>query len=499
MNIFICNRVNINVSGSFSILNSYPKGNSNIRGEFLILNEDPSLCLTFTEQPSPVEFIFEDDISVSTPPTPPTPPTPVSPFIIFGAGQGNVGQFGNGQSGFNYEETFFIPISGIWDSIAVGGSHTLAIKNNELYVTGRNDLGQLGLGDNTFRTTFTKVTGDWGFVDKIVCGGNTSFVRQYNTNIWYACGQNDSYQLGLGTNSSTLTFTRVLSEWSIIQATGNRTILKSGIDGEWYGCGGNFAGLLGVRRWITVPDENEPQTEQKCNGIQADVNTVTIPTRITNLRRNPTCIGITCPRFAVPKRFDFMYQRSPTTGITLAWGYKKIYECEIGDYNALYYKDASNDPEREFGDLWHQLPIGVLPVKIVSGNTIGGHIVILADNNKLYGWGIRGFFGMANNNTFYNSLIEITSLPEGEIIDIAASALETYVIIKNPITQVNQLFTTGVNTFGQLGLGDKNSRTFYQPASTSYFMALEGNITSVFSDGASNFVIAASGIPIGEG
>ena len=50
------------MSNNFSILNSYPKGNSNIRGEFLILNEDPSLCLTFTEEESSETFISEEGV-----------------------------------------------------------------------------------------------------------------------------------------------------------------------------------------------------------------------------------------------------------------------------------------------------------------------------------------------------------------------------------------------------------------------------------------------------
>ena len=48
------------MSNNFSILNSYPKGSSNIRGEFLILNEDPSLCLVFSESEVSDTFISEE-------------------------------------------------------------------------------------------------------------------------------------------------------------------------------------------------------------------------------------------------------------------------------------------------------------------------------------------------------------------------------------------------------------------------------------------------------
>jgi hypothetical protein len=67
------------MSNNFSILNFYPKGNSNIRGEFLILNEDPSLCLVSTESGISDTFISEDGESSIVPVTPEiTPETEIN-------------------------------------------------------------------------------------------------------------------------------------------------------------------------------------------------------------------------------------------------------------------------------------------------------------------------------------------------------------------------------------------------------------------------------------
>jgi|LakMenE18May11ns_1017448.scaffolds.fasta_scaffold9766715_2 hypothetical protein len=67
------------MSNNFSILNSYPKGNSNIRGEFLILNEDPSLCLVSTESGISDTFISEDGEPSIIPVTPEiTPETEIN-------------------------------------------------------------------------------------------------------------------------------------------------------------------------------------------------------------------------------------------------------------------------------------------------------------------------------------------------------------------------------------------------------------------------------------
>ncbi|MDR0746973.1 MAG: hypothetical protein LBE89_03655, partial [Helicobacteraceae bacterium] len=44
-------------------------------------------------------------------------------------------------------------------TIIAGGFHSLALSNNDkVYATGRNDHGQLGLGDTTYRNAFTDVS-----------------------------------------------------------------------------------------------------------------------------------------------------------------------------------------------------------------------------------------------------------------------------------------------------------------------------------------------------
>lgn len=45
-----------------------------------------------------------------------------------------------------------------WEGVATGYGHSLAIKNGEIFSSGRNSFGQLGLGDTDGRTIFTSVS-----------------------------------------------------------------------------------------------------------------------------------------------------------------------------------------------------------------------------------------------------------------------------------------------------------------------------------------------------
>ena len=85
--------------------------------------------------------------------------------------------------------------------------HTFIIKNDgTVYSTGRNDSGQLGLGDTNNRTTFTKVNID--NVKCIYCGYYHSFILKKDGTV-YSAGNNYYGQLGLGDNTNRSTFTKV--------------------------------------------------------------------------------------------------------------------------------------------------------------------------------------------------------------------------------------------------------------------------------------------------
>ena len=87
-------------------------------------------------------------------------------------------------------------------------SDNLFIKNKDGYIygIGKNNYGQLGLGDTTDRTTFTKI--DIDNVKNIYYNGEHSFIIKNDGTLW-GCGYNSYGQLGLGDTDKRTTFTKV--------------------------------------------------------------------------------------------------------------------------------------------------------------------------------------------------------------------------------------------------------------------------------------------------
>ena len=87
--------------------------------------------------------------------------------------------------------------------------HTLILKNDgTLWGSGCNNYGQLGLGDTTNRNTFTQVTTNANDIKSIYCGDYHNFILKNNGTLW-GCGRNDCGQLGLGNGDNKYTFTQV--------------------------------------------------------------------------------------------------------------------------------------------------------------------------------------------------------------------------------------------------------------------------------------------------
>ena len=92
--------------------------------------------------------------------------------------------------------------------MACGGYHTfLRTTAGEVYVTGRNTEGQLGLNDLTDRKVFTKVTGIPLIAD-MACGFYHTFLRTTAGEV-YVTGWNTNGQLGLNDTTSRQVFVEV--------------------------------------------------------------------------------------------------------------------------------------------------------------------------------------------------------------------------------------------------------------------------------------------------
>ena len=145
------------------------------------------------------------------------------------------------------EHTYTVPRSN-WQ-IAMGQRHSLFVSlGGQLYATGDNRLGQLGLGDVEGTNTLTKVpNGD--NVLRVAAGDFYTVVLKKDGTLWVT-GQNISGQLGLGddgaeTNRKRLEQVPGVDKVSAISAGARHTlVLKK--DGTLWVTGQNSSGQLGL-------------------------------------------------------------------------------------------------------------------------------------------------------------------------------------------------------------------------------------------------------------
>jgi len=86
----------------------------------------------------------------------------------------------------------------------------IEVPTKKWFVCGSNYYGQLGLSKPTY-SRFIPITGDW---DNIVCGSSHTFAQSANTKRWFSCGQSFYGQLGRDTwPVSNTVFGIVNGEW----------------------------------------------------------------------------------------------------------------------------------------------------------------------------------------------------------------------------------------------------------------------------------------------
>jgi alpha-tubulin suppressor-like RCC1 family protein len=180
---------------------------------------------------------------------------------VYATGRNNYGQLGLGSVS---KVVTFTKVSFLSDenivAIAAGRHHSIVLANGgKVYATGLNSRGQLGLGDygiETNRDTFTEVSDLNGKNITALAAGSLHSLALGSDGKVYATGKNEYGQLGLGDKISRNTFTLVPSlNDKNITAIATRYVhsLALGSDGKVYATGNNLNGQLGLGTLIAIP------------------------------------------------------------------------------------------------------------------------------------------------------------------------------------------------------------------------------------------------------
>jgi|GEM_PF-1194374 len=161
-------------------------------------------------------------------------------------GRNNAGQLGLGNQNDRNTPTQ-VGTGTSWVSVAAGGEHTVAVRGDgTLWAWGANEHGELGLGDQNNRSTPTQVGTGTSWVS-VTAGNSYTLALRTDGTLW-AWGSNLSGELGLGTtnfSNPTPQQVGISTNWVSMDA-GQESTLATQIDGSLWAWGANTLGQLGL-------------------------------------------------------------------------------------------------------------------------------------------------------------------------------------------------------------------------------------------------------------
>jgi len=329
------------------------------------------------------------------------------------------GQNFDGQLGTNDLTTRSIPITTFaggttWKQVAGGRSSRAAIKTDgSLWTWGRNNLGQLGLNDVTYRsipvTTFAGGT-NW----KSIASGGYHYVALKTDGTLWTWGDNNTGQLG--TNNTTTRSTPVTtfaggtnwksvsSSLGFVNSTGHIAAIKT--DGSLWLWGRNDAGQLGDN---TTTQRNTPVT-----------------TFLGGTTWKSVVAGYRCT--AAIK----------TDGSLWTWGSNGSGQLGVNDTN------GRTTPVTTFagGNNWK------------SVGSEAAHILAIKSDGTLWGWGFN-LYGQLGNFSNTDRSTPVTTFSGGTNWKSVAGNIEHSAALKTDGT----LWVWGRGDSGRLGTNDTTNRS----------------------------------------
>ncbi len=323
-------------------------------------------------------------------------------------GFNNGGGLGQNQSGPGNSRSSPVQITGTWSKFYSANYSNYAIKNNDqLYVWGYGNQGQLGHGSYSQRSSPVQLPGSW--ID--VSAGGQSVLSVKDDNTMWSWGNNSYGQLGIdeGTGNHKnspvqIPGTTWKKETNEYGAGTHAAAIKT--DGTlWMWGYGDLSGVLG----------------------QNQANTVSSPIQVPGTTWANVATASGAP--AIPAKPSAMGVK--TDGTLWAWGSNE--SGRLGQNNQTYYSSPTQIPGTTWATGTHQLSVGGY-----------GSSAAIKTDGTLWVWGYndKGTLGQ-NNNTLYSSPVQIPGTTWRSVLcsNAALSGTKTD----------GSLWVWGNNAFGLLG------------------------------------------------
>ncbi len=276
-------------------------------------------------------------------------------------------------------------------TLAMGASHSLAIKNGQVYAWGKNNYGQLGAGSST-ATTPVPVPGLTNAIQ--VAAGTDHSLALLGNGTLYAWGLNDQGQIGNNTTTN-VTSPQVILHDVIAIAAGTNFSLAVKQDGTVWSWGGNNYGQLGTGN-TTASKEPVPVSG------------------LTDIR------AVACGQYhGIALKTD---------GTIWSWGNNVF--GQLGDGT----KNSNPQPKQ------------VTPLSNIKAICAAAtHSLAVANNGLVYGWGNNSSYplGKLSNSAFPSP----TQVPGVSNVQQIATASFHTIILKND----GSVWLWGTNNADQLG------------------------------------------------
>ncbi len=338
-------------------------------------------------------------------------PTPTILYNLYAWGDNSQGEMGVGNTTNYYSSPKQVGSLTNWSAISGGNLSSLAVKKDgTLWTWGRNNYGQLGLGNTTnysspvqvgVLTNWLKISG--------TTGGSAAAIKTDGT-LW-TWGRNFAGQLGLGntTNYSSPKQVGALTNWNFIQGYYHFLAVKT--DGTLWSWGAGNAGCLGLgnstyysspkqvggsTNWSTTSCGTYSSIAVKTDGTlwgwgRNDVGQLGLSFTSYGVS-SPTQIGaLTNWAQAVISQFATLAVK--TDGTIWAWGNNAQGQLGLGD-------TSNRNSPNQIGTLTNWLTV----------STNGSTSFAIKTNTTLWAWGTGSSGQLGNNATnSYSSPIQIGS------------------------------------------------------------------------------------------